>query len=62
MGTSDAMNFLLDKFKATKNNGEFFQSMGTNAKYKLILNKAATIYSILITLGFIIIAIYHCFF
>jgi len=30
MGTSDAMDFLLDKLKATKNNGEFFQSMGTN--------------------------------
>ena len=39
-----------------------FQSIGTNAKYKLILNRAAKIYSILITLGFIIIAIYHCFF
>ncbi len=39
-----------------------FQSMGTNTKYKLILKKAATIYSILITFGFIIIAIYHCFF
>ena len=30
MGTSDAMDFLLEKLKATKNNGEFFQSMGTN--------------------------------
>ena len=30
MGTSDAMDFLLDKLKATKNNAEFFQSMGTN--------------------------------
>ena len=30
MGTSDAMDFLLDKLKATKNNSEFFQSMGTN--------------------------------
>ena len=30
MGTSDAMDFLLDKLKATKNNAEFFDSMGTN--------------------------------
>ena len=30
MGTSDAMDFLLDKLKATKNNAEFYQSMGTN--------------------------------
>ena len=30
MGTSDAMDFLLEKLKATKNNSEFFQSMGTN--------------------------------
>ncbi len=28
MGTSDAMDFLLDKLKATKNNAEFYQSMG----------------------------------
>ena len=28
MGTSDAMDFLLEKLKATKNNDEFFQSMG----------------------------------
>ncbi len=28
MGTSDAMDFLLEKLKATKNNAEFFQSMG----------------------------------
>ena len=30
MGTSDAMDFLLEKLKATKNNAEFFNSMGTN--------------------------------
>ena len=30
MGTSDAMDFLLEKLKATKNNAEFFESMGTN--------------------------------
>ena len=30
MGTSDAMDFLLDKLKATKSNAEFFTSMGTN--------------------------------
>ena len=30
MGTSDAMDFLLDKLKATKNNTEFYQSMGAN--------------------------------
>ena len=30
MGTSDAMDFLLEKLKATKNNAEFFDSMGTN--------------------------------
>ncbi len=30
MGTSDAMDFLLDKLKATKNNAEFYQSMGAN--------------------------------
>ena len=30
MGTSDSMDFLLDKLKATKNNAEFYQSMGTN--------------------------------
>jgi len=30
MGTSDAMDFLLEKLKATKNNAEFFQSMGND--------------------------------
>ena len=30
MGTSDAMDFLLEKLKATKNNAEFFRSMGNN--------------------------------
>ena len=30
MGTSDSMDFLLEKLKATKNNAEFYQSMGTN--------------------------------
>ena len=30
MGTSDAMDFLLEKLKATKSNAEFFTSMGTN--------------------------------
>ena len=30
MGTGDAMDFLIEKLKATKNNSEFFQSMGTN--------------------------------
>ena len=30
MGTGDAMDFLLEKLKATKNNSEFFQSMGSN--------------------------------
>ena len=29
MGTTDAMEFLLDKLKGTKNNGEFFDSMNT---------------------------------
>jgi transcription termination factor Rho len=29
MGTTEAMEFLLDKMKDTKTNGEFFQSMGT---------------------------------
>jgi transcription termination factor Rho len=29
MGTNDAMEFLLDKLKGTKNNGEFFDSMNT---------------------------------
>jgi transcription termination factor Rho len=29
MGTMDAIEFLIDKLKATKNNGEFFQSMDT---------------------------------
>ena len=29
MGTAEAMEFLLDKMKDTKTNGEFFQSMGT---------------------------------
>ena len=29
MGTTEAMEFLLDKIKATKTNNEFFQSMGT---------------------------------
>jgi transcription termination factor Rho len=29
MGTMDAMEFLLDKLKQTKNNDEFFQSMNT---------------------------------
>jgi len=27
MGTTDAMEFLLDKLRQTKNNAEFFQSM-----------------------------------
>ena len=30
MGTSDAMDFLLEKLKGAKNNSEFFQSMGSN--------------------------------
>jgi transcription termination factor Rho len=29
MGTVDAIEFLLDKLKQTKNNGEFFDSMNT---------------------------------
>ncbi|MFN8734164.1 MAG: transcription termination factor Rho, partial [Hyphomonadaceae bacterium] len=29
MGTMDAMVFLLDKLKQTKNNDDFFQSMNT---------------------------------
>ncbi len=29
MGTMDAMDFLLDKLRNTKNNGEFFDSMNT---------------------------------
>ena len=31
MGTSEAMEFLLDKIKNTKTNNEFFQSMGTKS-------------------------------
>ena len=31
MGTTEAMEFLLDKMKDTKTNGEFFQSMGTKS-------------------------------
>jgi transcription termination factor Rho len=27
MGTMDAIDFLLDKLRNTKNNGEFFESM-----------------------------------
>jgi transcription termination factor Rho len=29
MGTMDAIEFLLDKLKQTKSNGEFFDSMNT---------------------------------
>jgi transcription termination factor Rho len=29
MGTMDAIEFLLDKLRNTKNNGEFFESMNT---------------------------------
>jgi transcription termination factor Rho len=29
MGVTDAMEFLLDKLKTTKNNTEFFDSMNT---------------------------------
>jgi transcription termination factor Rho len=29
MGTMDAIDFLLDKLRNTKNNGEFFDSMNT---------------------------------
>jgi transcription termination factor Rho len=29
MGTVDAIEFLLDKLRSTKNNGEFFESMNT---------------------------------
>jgi transcription termination factor Rho len=29
MGTMDAIEFLLDKLRNTKNNGEFFDSMNT---------------------------------
>ena len=29
MGVQDSMEFLLDKLKSTKNNGEFFDSMNT---------------------------------
>ena len=31
MGTVDAIDFLLDKLRNTKNNGEFFDSMNTLA-------------------------------
>ena len=31
MGTTESMEFLLDKMKDTKTNGEFFQSMGTKS-------------------------------
>ena len=31
MGTTEAMEFLLDKLKDTKTNNEFFQSMGTKS-------------------------------
>ena len=31
MGTTESMDFLLDKMKATKTNSEFFQSMGTKS-------------------------------
>ena len=31
MGTAESMDFLLDKMKDTKTNGEFFQSMGTKS-------------------------------
>ena len=31
MGTTEAMEFLLDKIKNTKTNNEFFQSMGTKS-------------------------------
>jgi transcription termination factor Rho len=30
MGTTEAMEFLLDKMNGTKNNTEFFSSMGKN--------------------------------
>jgi transcription termination factor Rho len=29
MGTMDAIEFLVDKLRSTKTNGEFFQSMNT---------------------------------
>jgi transcription termination factor Rho len=29
MGTTDAIEFLIDKLKQTKSNGEFFDSMNT---------------------------------
>ncbi len=29
MGSQDAIEFLLDKLRQTKNNGDFFQSMNT---------------------------------
>jgi transcription termination factor Rho len=29
MGTIDAIEFLVDKLRSTKTNGEFFQSMNT---------------------------------
>jgi transcription termination factor Rho len=29
MGTQDAIEFLLDKLKSSKNNDDFFQSMNT---------------------------------
>jgi transcription termination factor Rho len=29
MGTQDAIEFLLDKLKQTKNNSDFFESMNT---------------------------------
>jgi transcription termination factor Rho len=29
MGTMDAIDFLLDKLRNTKNNGDFFESMNT---------------------------------
>jgi transcription termination factor Rho len=31
MGTTEAMDFLLEKMKDTKTNNDFFQSMGTKS-------------------------------
>src|SRR3989440_9170978 len=40
MGTMDAIDFLLDKLRNTKNNGEFFESMNACAPHKRALSRA----------------------
>tara|TARA_B100001250_G_C19758100_1_gene771121 strand:+ start:346 stop:981 length:636 start_codon:yes stop_codon:yes gene_type:complete len=55
------VSFLLLGFHLSHGFGSSFQSMGTEKKYQLILKRLGYLFAILITSGFLTIAIYHYF-